>query len=184
MIIVTSDNGGLSQYDDPNTPATYNEPLLGGKGHLYEGGIRVPLIVYWPGVTKPGSSSDVPVHSNDFCPTMLEVAGLKLDPQNQIDGQSLAPLLRKSGSLKREALYWHYPFYDLDGAKPGGAIRHGDYKLIEFYDDGHLELFNLKEDIGETTNLVGRRPDKAKAMHRMLDSWRKSLGVTAGVQGP
>jgi len=172
VIIFTSDNGGLSVKEGPNTPATSNSPLREGKGHLYEGGIRVPLIVRWPGVIKPGGSAcDVPVCSTDFFPTILEIAGIK--SAQPVDGVSLVPLLKQTGDFKRDALYWHYPHYAPQGGKPGGIIRQGDYKLIEFYEDGHLELYDLRQDIGEKNNLADKMPDKALQLEMKLDAWRR-----------
>lgn len=174
VIVFTSDNGGLSVREGPNTPATSNLPLRAGKGYLYEGGIREPLLIRWPGVTRPGGVCDVPVCSVDFFPTFLEIAGVK-DAQRGDDGVSLVPLLRGKGGLKRDALYWHYPHYSNQGGKPGGAIRQGDYKLIEFYEDGKLELYNLRQDPGEKTDLAATLRDKARALHRRLQQWRKAV---------
>ena len=177
VIIFTSDNGGLSAEEGPDTPATSNAPLREGKGYLYEGGIRVPLIVYWPGVVSPGSTSDVPVASVDLYPTLVEMVGLRVDPGNLIDGVSLVPLLKQAGSPEREALFWHYPHYGHTGGEPGGAIRQGDYKLIEFYEDRRLELYNLSKDIGEESDLSRAMPRKTAELRTLLDTWRKSLGA-------
>ncbi len=174
-VFFMSDNGGLSVEEGPNTPATSNAPLRAGKGYLYEGGIREPMIVRWPGVIPPGSICRVPVTSVDFYPTILEMAGLEYDPANPVDGVSLVPLLKQTGVPKREAIYWHYPHFSNQGGMPGGAVRKGDWKLIEFYEDGSLELYNLKEDIGERNNLAGKRPEKAARLRRMLDDWRKAV---------
>ena len=146
VIIFMSDNGGVSTSEGWPTS---NVPLRAGKGWLYEGGIREPLIIKWPGVTKPGSVCSEPVTSTDFYPTMLEMAGLPLRPQQHCDGLSLVPLLKQQGNLKRDALYWHYPHYSNQGSAPASAVRAGDYKLIEFYEDNHIELYNIKNDIGE-----------------------------------
>jgi arylsulfatase A-like enzyme len=149
-------------------------PLRGGKGWLYEGGTRVPWIVYAPGITKPGSVCTTPVISTDYYPTLLELAGLPLFPEQHKDGVSLVPLL-KGGTLNRAPLYWHYPHYGNQGGAPGGAIRDGDWKLIEWYEKGKLELFNLKEDIGEEKNLAEANPDKAKELLDKLSAWRKEV---------
>jgi len=177
VIFFMSDNGGLSVREGPNTPATSNAPLRAGKGYLYEGGIREPWIVKWPGVVKPGSVCRVPVTSVDFYPTILEMAGVKGDPNHVVDGESIVPLLKHTGSLKRDAIYWHYPHYSNQGGKPGGAIRQGDEKLIEFYEDGRLELYNLREDIGETDNLAAKMPTKARELRKKLDAWRRAVGA-------
>ncbi len=129
LILFTSDNGGLCVTEGPNTPATINAPLREGKGYLYEGGLRVPLLVKWPGVTKPGGAIAAPVSSIDIFPTVLDACGVKSEAK--VDGVSLVSLL-KGGVLKRDTLFWHYPHYSNQGGRPGGAVRAGDYKLIEF----------------------------------------------------
>jgi arylsulfatase A-like enzyme len=184
VIIFSSDNGGLSVKEGPNTPATSNLPLRAGKGYLYEGGIREPLLIRWPGVTKPGRVCDVPVSSVDFYPTILEIAGVKPRPHQVLDGVSLVPLLRGRGTLKRDALFWHYPHYSNQGGKPGGAVRKGDFKLIEFYEDGKLELYNLKKDIGEKTILAAQMPGRVKELHRLLKEWRKAVGAQMPTPNP
>lgn len=173
IIFFMSDNGGLSVKAGPNTPATSNAPLREGKGYLYEGGIREPLIVRWPGAARAGSVCDTPVSSIDFFPTILEMAEIKSN--RPVDGVSLVPLLKQTGGFKREALYWHYPHYAPQGGKPGGIIRQGDYKLIEFYEDGHLELYDLKQDMGEKVNLAEKMPDKALQLEMKLDAWRRDV---------
>ncbi len=184
IFIFFSDNGGLSVREGPNTPATSNLPLRAGKGYLYEGGIREPLIIRWPGVVAPASTCSVPISSVDFYPTFLEMVGLAPQPGQVVDGQSILPLLKQSGTLQREALFWHYPHYSNQGGLPSGAIRMGDYKLIEFYEDGRLELYNLREDIGEQRNLADSMPDKARAMRQRLEAWRKAVGAQMPVKNP
>ncbi len=184
VVIFMSDNGGLSVKEGPHTPATSNAPLRAGKGYLYEGGIREPWIVSWPGVIRPGSVCRTPVSSIDFYPTILALAGLVPERELLLDGQSLLPLLRETGPLEREALYWHYPHYSNQGGKPGGAIRTGDFKLIQFYEDGHLELYNLKDDIGEHHDLAAAQPDRARAMASKLDAWRRSTGAQMMLPNP
>ncbi|MCL5744854.1 MAG: DUF4976 domain-containing protein, partial [Acidobacteria bacterium] len=142
----------------------------------------VPLIVRWPGVVKPGSVCDVPVSSVDFCPTLLEVAGVKPGPK--IDGVSITPLLKQTGRFEREALFWHYPHYSNQGGVPGGSVRKGNYKLIEFYEDGRLELFDLSEDPGERKNLVRMLPQKAAELHDLLKHWRASVGARMPAMNP
>jgi arylsulfatase A len=170
VIVFFSDNGGLRYEGGQKRLVTSNAPLRAGKGHLYEGGIREPLYIHWPGITQPGRVVDTPVSSVDFFPTLLEMAGMK--PPRPVDGVSLAPLLRGGPAPAREAIYWHYPHYSNQGGAPGGAIRMGDWKLIEFYEDGRLELFNLKDDPGETVNLVRKNAQKAREMHAKLRVWR------------
>src|SRR5262249_51955753 len=155
IVIFTSDNGGLATIEGPKTPSTSNAPLREGKGYLYEGGIRVPLLVKWPEVVKPASTSDVPVCSIDLRPTLAEIVGRPPEPA-RLDGVSLLRLLKQQGSLDPRPLFWHYPHYSNQGGRPGGAIRDGDDKLIEFYDTGRVELFDLKKDPGESTNLIDR----------------------------
>lgn len=172
IVIFTSDNGGLATSE--GSP-TCNHPLAEGKGWMYEGGTREPLLVYWPGVTPPDSVCEVPVTSTDFYPTLLEMAGLPLLPEQHVDGVSLVPLLRGGGSLDREALFWHFPHYANQGGTPGSSIRMGDYKLIEFFEDGRLELYNLRDDLSETTNLAGDEPQRAREMLERLAAWRRDV---------
>ena len=173
VVVFTSDNGGLATAEGSPTS---NRPLSEGKGWMYEGGTREPLLVKWPGVTRPGSNCSVPVTSPDFYPTMLELAGLDPQPEQHCDGVSIAPLLRGEEKLDREAIYWHYPHYGNQGGTPGCSIRCGDYKLIEFFEDGRLELYHLRDDIGETHDLAAERPDLAKELHGRLVAWREGVG--------
>jgi arylsulfatase A-like enzyme len=184
IILFTSDNGGLSVNEGPNTPATSNAPLRAGKGYLYEGGIREPLLVRWPGVTKPGGVCTVPVSSVDFYPTFLELARVKPRPNQVLDGVCLVPLLKGRDRLKRDTLFWHYPHYSNQGGKPGGAIRKGDFKFIEFYEDGKQELYDLKNDISEKNNLAAKRPDKVRELQGLLKSWRKSVAAQMPTPNP
>ena len=172
VICFTSDNGGLSTSEGSPTS---NLPLRGGKGWLYEGGIREPFIIRWPGVTKPGSICDEPVISCDFYPTMLDMAGLDLKPDLHRDGVSLTPLLRGAASLDRQALFWHYPHYSNQGGIPGAAIRMGDWKLIERFEDGRIHLYNLQDDIGERTDLASEKPDLVRVMRTQLHTWYKEV---------
>jgi arylsulfatase A-like enzyme len=175
IVIFMSDNGGLSTV--AREGPTCNLPLRAGKGWLYEGGIREPMIVKWPGVTKAGSVCHETVISTDFYPTMLEMAGLPLKPEQHMDGLSFVPLLRQSGALERKAIYWHYPHYHGSGNRPSGAVRAGDYKLIEWYEDGRVELYNLKDDIGEQKDLAASMPDKTAELRRMLHAWCQDVGA-------
>lgn len=176
LIIFTSDNGGLAtQEGDPktNTPATINAPLREGKGYLYEGGIRVPLLLAGPGVPSV-STNATPVCSIDLMPTILDICGGKTEAK--IDGLSLAPLL-KGGKLQRDALYWHYPHYANQGSRPASAIREGDWKLIEFLENGRHELYNLRQDISESRNLVLEEPQRVRDLAAKLEAWRKSVNA-------
>ncbi len=177
IIFFMSDNGGLSW-------VTSNAPLREGKGTMYEGGLREPMIVRWPGVIRPGSTCDIPVISTDFLPTILDAAGLRPDPAVPLDGLSLMPLLRQTGSLQQRSLYWHYPHYHPCGATPSGAIRQGDLKLIESYENGRLELYNLKEDLGETQDLSKKMPEKAAELQKNLADWRKAVDAQMPTPNP
>ena len=174
-IIFMSDNGGLASAEYKGQTPTSNKPLKAGKGFLYEGGIREPMIVKWPGVTKAGSQCDVPVISTDFYPTMLDMAGIKTDPGNPADGVSLVPLLKQTGMPARDALFWHYPHYSNQGGRPGAAMRQADFKIVEWYEDGSVELYNLRDDIGESRNLAVQMPEKARDMKARLVAWLKEM---------
>jgi arylsulfatase A-like enzyme len=171
VIVFTSDNGG-------RIPTTSNAPLRYGKGSAYEGGVRVPLIVYWPGVTPAGGVRDVPVITMDLFPTVLEMLGLPAPAGAELDGVSLTPLLQENGAIAERALFWHYPHYQHyqeGGTTPYGAIRRGDYKLIEFYADSGIELYNLAEDPGEERNLAEPEADNAARLIRELHAWLKRV---------
>lgn len=170
VIFLTSDNGGLIQN-------TSNSPLRAGKGSAYEGGVRVPLIVRWPGVVKAGAICDMPVMGIDYAPTIDAIAGVKRGAP--VDGESIVPLLKGGGHLKRDTLYWHYPHYHPGGATPYSAIRERNFRLVEFYENGQIELYDLEKDIGETTDLSKTMPEKARQLQAKLHEWRKSVGAQA-----
>jgi arylsulfatase A len=174
LVIFTSDNGGLCTLEGPNTPPTINSPLREGKGYLYEGGLRVPLIVKLPGITKPGMTSTVPVISPDLFQTVL--AAMSIKPTDGADGLSLFPIF-SGKALHRDDLYWHYPHYSNQGGKPGGAIRVGDWKLVEFFENGRHELFDLKSDPSENRNLAEAKPEIVKQLADKLVAWRTSAGA-------
>jgi len=169
LVIFTSDNGGLLGPTD-------NAPLRAGKGHPYEGGIREPLIVRWPRVVKAGSACDVPVTSVDYFPTVCEAAGVPLPKDRPIDGESIMPLLKGTGGLKRDAIYWHFPHYR-GGIVPYSIVRAGDWKLLKRYDGKTWELFNLKDDLSETTDLAEKRPDVVKQLDAKLVTWLKATNA-------
>lgn len=177
IVLFFSDNGG-------HGPVTSNSPLRGSKGMLYEGGIREPMIVKWPGVTKPGSICRENVIGIDFYPTLLEATGTPAPKNYTLDGISLMPLLKESDArLKRRAIHWHFPAYLQGSVKrpedfrttPAAAVRMGDWKLIEFFEDGILELYDTKNDLAETINLAGQMPEKTREMHQVMLAWRKEV---------
>jgi uncharacterized sulfatase len=176
IVIFFGDNGGLEK-DATQTP------LRSGKANLYEGGIREPLIIRWPGVVKPDSTCSEPVTSVDFFPTFLEIAGIKGEAEKPIDGVSLLPVINQRGTLNRQAIYWHYPHYHSSSIGPCGAVRAGDYKLIEWFDESicgpgnEFELYNLKEDIGEQNNLVKKMPKRVENLKKMLSNWRSKVNA-------
>lgn len=185
VILLTGDNGGLDRNGTGHP--TENMPLREGKGSAYEGGVRVPGIAYWPGVTQAGSISDEPITTVDYYPTVLEIVGAAgdADHNSRVDGVSLTPLLRDpSASLERTELYWHYPHYHPGGATPYSAIRDGDYRLVEFYEDGRAEFYDLAADIGEENDLAAAMPQKAAELKAKLDAWRERVGAQAPVPNP
>lgn len=183
VVIFTSDNGGLRRiYHGRGELVTSNAPLRDEKGTLYEGGIREPLIVRWPGVARPGSVCREPTVSVDFYPTLLEMAAARPPEDQVLDGLSLVPLLKGSGRLRREAIYFHYPHYH--HSRPAGAIRAGNWKLIEFFDDGARELYNLEDDLGETADLARKLPQQAQSLRDQLQAWRESVGAKMPRKNP
>lgn len=172
IICFMSDNGGLSTSEGSPTS---NIPLRGGKGWIYEGGIREPYIIKSPDMQRPGSTSGFPVVSMDFYPTLLELAGLPLKPEQHLDGISLVPILKGKNAPKRDSLFWHYPHYSNQGGFPGGAIRAGDWKLIERYEDGRSHLYNIRHDLGETKDLANQYKERAEAMRQQLHAWYQEV---------
>lgn len=163
LVIFTSDNGPF---------AANVKPLRAEKGYLYEGGIRVPMIVRWPGHVKPSTRTSTPVITMDIHATILEAANLKADPTNTPDGISLMPMLRDESKLKRDSIYFHYPNYAFHkGNRMASAIRSGDYKLLKFYDSDSVELYDLKKDISESQNIAEEMPNKAKQLQSKLEAW-------------
>ena len=190
LILFTSDNGGLAVREGPHTPPTINAPWREGKGWVYEGGIRVPLIVRWPKTIAPGVET-TPVWSADLLPTILALCGQ--DKTAPVDGVSLARLLTKGEPLAPRALYWHYPHYSNQISRPAGAVRDGDWKLVEDYETGRRELFHLGRDPSETTNLADRQPEKLAELAEKLATWRREVDAqmpspnpdyTPNAQGP
>ena len=174
VVLFMSDNGGLSTSEGSPTS---NLPLRAGKGWLYEGGVREPYMIKWPGVTEPGSTCSEPVISTDFYPTILDMAGIDARPRQHKDGKSLVSLLRGGEGLDRDALYWHYPHYSNQGGMPGGAIRMGRYKLIERFEDGRVHLYDLEKDVGERVDLAKKMPGQVERMRGRLHAWYKEVGA-------
>ena len=179
LVMFSSDNGGVGNI-------TFNEPLRAGKGSLYEGGVRIATCARWPAATPAGSTCDTPITSVDFLPTLAELAGAKLPDSQPTDGASFVPLLKGERALENRPIYWHYPLYlsgsgrtDFTGTgwrtTPTSAIRQGDFKLIEFFEDGHIELYNLRQDVGEENDLTATLPDKARQLRANLKSWQRSV---------
>ncbi|MBI5768711.1 MAG: sulfatase [Verrucomicrobia bacterium] len=174
LVIFTSDNGGLSTSEGH---PTCNYPLRGGKGWVYEGGIREPFLVRLPGAAKRGAAEPTPVMSIDIFPTALEFAGVPLPAGLTVDGRSLVPLLRRGVAPARDALFWHYPHYGNQGGFPGGAVRLGDWKLVENYEDGSVALYNLRDDLGEKQDLAAAQPERVRAMRSRLHAWYRETGA-------
>ena len=186
LVIFASDNGGVGGYEREGIKAangiTDNAPLRGGKGMLYEGGIRVPYIFRWPGKIAKGTVCAEPINSVDLYPTLLEIAGAERPANYPLDGVSYVKLLTAEGQgkLERDAIYWHFPGYLGAGqgswrTTPAGAIRAGDWKLVEFFEDNHVELYNLRDDLSEKQNLAAAQPAKAWELHEKLATWRAAL---------
>ncbi len=179
FILFTSDNGG-------HYGVTKQWPLRSGKGAYYEGGIREPMFAWWPNIIKAGTKVDVPVTNLDFYPTILEIAGIEKPKGKILDGQSILPVLTGKGTLDERPLFWHFPIYleaylkegnqtqdPLFRTRPGSAIRLGDWKLIQYFENNDLELYNLKEDIGEKINRAETDPEKLNELLKILENWRK-----------
>ena len=183
IVVFTSDNGGLQKiYTGVGETVSTNAPLRDEKGTLYEGGIRVPMIVKWPGVIEPGTVCKTPSTTADLLPTFCAMVGAEL-PNQPIDGVSLLSSLRDSEHvLDRESIYFHYPHYH--HSRPAGAIRSGDWKLIEFFEEGNVELYNLAADISESKNVADQHPDRIRSMQAALARWRKDVGARMPEENP
>ncbi len=183
FILFTSDNGG-------HYAITKQWPLRSGKGTYYEGGIREPMFVYWRGKVREGATTDLPVTNLDFYPTLLEVAGIEKPEEKILDGKSLLPVLLENKVFEQRPLFWHFPIYleaylkegdrtqdPLFRTRPGSAVRLGDWKLIQYFENNDMELYNLKEDIGETTNLASTNPEKLNHLLKILNKWREETNA-------
>lgn len=180
LILFSSDNGGLSTAE--GSP-TCNLPLSEGKGWMYEGGVREPLLARWPGHIAPGTVSPVQVTSPDFYPTLLEAAGLALRPEQHVDGQSFLPALQGK-AYRRGPMFWHYPHYGNQGGTPGSSVADGDWKLVHFWEDGADELYNLADDPSETRNLAQREPERVRALRALLDTWLEDVAAKIPQENP
>jgi len=187
IIVFASDNGGLigNKGDLSKKPkVTSNYPLKAGKGHKYEGGVRVPFLVSWPGHITANQTSDVLSSSIDIFPTLFGLLGIKEALPTDIDGTDLSALLIGGEEPESEVIYWHYPHYHTEGATPYSAVRKGDWKLILNYENDSLELFNLKQDIGESNNVASDYPEKAKELEEILTAWKQKMGAQEPIVNP
>ena len=182
IVIFTSDNGGLHVPEGPHERITHNTPYRAGKGFLHEGGLRIPAIVRWPGHVPAGRVVAEPVVNSDWVPTLLAIAGQPVPAG--FDGVSLAGLLCGHEPAPQRPFFWHFPHYTNQGSQPEGAIRDGDWKLIEYYADSRLDLFNLAQDTAEKNNLAAREPDRVRAMRAKLAAWREATGVQTNTPNP
>jgi arylsulfatase A-like enzyme len=181
IVFFTSDNGGLATAE--GSP-TCNSPLSEGKGWMYEGGVRDPLIVKWSGVIAENSVCETPITFTDFYPTFLDLAGIDLMPKQHQDGVSILPLLKGEGTINDRCLFWHYPHYGNQGGTPGSSIRKGDYKLIEFFEDDHVELYNLRNDIEEKIEVSKDYPGITETLKKLLIEWRLSIEAKIPEKNP
>ena len=180
VVIFTSDNGGVSSGDGFATACL---PMRGGKGRQWEGGIRQPYYIAWPGVTNEGGISEVPATGTDFYPTILDMAGLDGKPEQHLDGVSLVPAL-KGESVDARDLFWHYPHYGNQGGDPSAIILRGDWKLIHYFEDGRYELYNIARNTGETNDLAAERSSKVTEMATALKTWQKEVGASFPTEKP
>ena len=181
IVVFLSDNGGLSTAEGSPTS---NLPLRAGKGWNYEGGIRVPLIVRMPARVAAGSTCATPVISNDLYPTLLDLAGVPIPAGQTVDALSLAPLLDQKGSLPERPLFWHFPHYSNQGGRPGGGVLLGNYKLLEFFEDSRVELYDLAADPGEQHDLAAAQPERAAELRKRLADWRREVGAQMPTPNP
>lgn len=186
LVVFTSDNGGLTQRYGKHDGFTENLPLRRGKGSAYEGGVRVPTIVRWPGVTPAGSVCDEPIMTIDYYPTLLEVTSTPAAEAHKasVDGRSITSLLRDPSSTLNRDLYWHYPHYHAGGDSPYSAIRSGDWRLVEFHEDNRVELYSLAEDLGERHNLAAAKPEQVNQLRGKLHAWRKQVAAQMPTPNP
>lgn len=182
IVIFTSDNGGLHVPEGTHPKVTHNTPYRAGKGFVYEGGLRIPLIVRWPGRVPAGAEVDAPVINTDWLPTLLELAGQPAP--GGLDGSSLAALLTGRGPAPARNLFWHFPHYTNQGSRPGGAMREGQWMYVEFYDDDSAELYDLSADIREAQNLAAQQPERVAKMRAALGAWRTEMSAQTNRPNP
>jgi arylsulfatase A-like enzyme len=181
IVLFTSDNGGLHVHEFAGSPATHNTPYRGGKGYLYEGGLRIPAIIRWPGKIKP-AVIERPMVNTDWTPTLLGLAGIAV-PQG-LDGVDLsAELLGRRGPVSRK-FFWHFPHYNNQGGRPSGAVRDGDWKYITFYDTGRAELYNLKDDVAEAHDVAAEHVERVAALDKLHKEWLKEIGAQTNTANP
>lgn len=184
LVIFTSDNGGLHVPELQHARVTHNGPFRAGKGFLYEGGLRVPLIVRWPGQVPAGRVVDAPVINTDWMPTLLNLTGISPATRPPTDGVSVAGLLKDERPAPRRSLFWHFPHYTNQGGRPGGAVRDGRWKFIEFYDTGVTELYDLTADPGETRSVAKQHPRRVRRMSESLAAWRLAMQAQTNTPNP
>jgi arylsulfatase A len=182
IVVFSSDNGGLHVPEGPHARITHNTPFRAGKGFLYEGGLRIPLVVRWPGRVPAGRVVDSPVTNTDWVPTLLELTGQPAPAD--LDGTSFAALLQGHPEPRVRTFFWHFPHYNNQGGRPGGAVREGDWKLIESYDDDRAELYNLARDVGEKSDLASREAERVARMRAALAAWRDSVRAQVNTPNP
>jgi arylsulfatase A-like enzyme len=184
IVVFVSDNGGLSTLAGrPERAPTSNKPLRAGKGWLYEGGIRIPMILRWPNGASAGMRSDVAATTADVLPTLLDLAGLAAPTDAQFDGVSLAPALAGEPFAER-SLFWHFPHYHGSGNRPSGAVRRGRFKLLEWFESGAVELYDLDADLGEVEDLAAAMPDQVAELRDLLHQWREDVGAAMPTPNP
>lgn len=181
IVVFTSDNGGLHVLESPQSPATHNTPYRAGKGYLYEGGLRVPTIIRWPGKIKP-AVVDEPIVNTDWLPTLLSLAGVPLE--DKLDGVDQSAALLGKADFASRTFFWHFPHYNNQGGRPAGAVRDGNWKMIQYYDTDAVELFDLASDVSEQHDLAPQQPDRAAKMRDELKAWRKQIGAQENHPNP
>lgn len=184
IVVFVSDNGGLSTLVRPTDIPTSNEPLRAGKGWLYEGGVRVPFVVRWPRAVGASRTVETPAMTTDIYPTLLALAGLPARPGQHVDGIDLSPLLRGAGAVARDELFWHFPHYHGSGHTPAGSVRAGRFKLIEWFEDDRVELYDLEADPGELHDLAGSQAARASDLRARLHAWRAVVGALMPTRNP